>query len=85
MALTIGLAEVKARLSEIIDRVESGETVVISRQGKPVAELRPLVKLTPAQAVDKIRAIRARISRRTAAKRSKRIRLRDLAHQGHRH
>ncbi|MBL8572885.1 MAG: type II toxin-antitoxin system Phd/YefM family antitoxin [Hyphomicrobiaceae bacterium] len=36
---TINLAEAKARLSEIIDRVEAGETIDITRHGKPVARL----------------------------------------------
>ena len=33
------LADAKARLSELIDRVEAGETVEITRRGKPVARL----------------------------------------------
>ena len=35
----VKLAEAKARLSELIDRVESGETVSITRHGKAVAQL----------------------------------------------
>lgn len=35
----IKLAEAKARLSELVDRVEAGETVEITRRGKPVARL----------------------------------------------
>ena len=34
--------EVKARLSEYIDMVNSGETVVIYRRNDPIAELRPI-------------------------------------------
>lgn len=37
--VTVALAEAKARLSELIDRVEAGETVSITRRGKPVARL----------------------------------------------
>ena len=33
------LADAKARLSELIDRVEAGETVEITRRGKPLARL----------------------------------------------
>ncbi|NWG54061.1 MAG: type II toxin-antitoxin system prevent-host-death family antitoxin [Hydrogenophilaceae bacterium] len=36
------VAEAKARLSELIERAEKGEGVVITRHGKPVVELRPL-------------------------------------------
>jgi prevent-host-death family protein len=36
------VAEAKAKLSELIDRAEQGEGVVITRHGKPVAEIRPV-------------------------------------------
>lgn len=35
------LADAKARLSELIDRVEAGETVDITRRGKTVARVIP--------------------------------------------
>jgi prevent-host-death family protein len=35
------LADAKARLSELIRKVESGETVEITRCGKPVAQVIP--------------------------------------------
>lgn len=37
----INLSDAKARLSELIDRVEAGETVEIRRRGKTVARLVP--------------------------------------------
>ncbi|MGH6992717.1 MAG: type II toxin-antitoxin system Phd/YefM family antitoxin, partial [Caulobacteraceae bacterium] len=40
----VALAEAKARLSELVQRVEGGETVRITRRGKPVAELRGITK-----------------------------------------
>jgi prevent-host-death family protein len=36
---TVGTFEAKNRLSELIDKVERGEEVVITRHGKPVARL----------------------------------------------
>ena len=33
------ITDVKARLSELVDRVEAGETVTITRKGRPVARL----------------------------------------------
>ena len=36
---TINLKEAKARLSELVDRAESGETVAISRRGRVVAQI----------------------------------------------
>ena len=35
----INLADAKARLSELVDRVEAGDTIDITRRGKPVARL----------------------------------------------
>lgn len=39
----VNLADVKARLSEIVDQVEAGQTVVITRRGKPAVQITPLV------------------------------------------
>ena len=36
----INVADAKAHLSELIARAEAGETIQISRRGKPVVELR---------------------------------------------
>lgn len=35
----ISLAEAKARLSELVDRAAAGETIVITKRGKPVLEM----------------------------------------------
>ena len=37
--LKISLAQAKNQLSELISRVEQGETVAVTRRGKPVAQL----------------------------------------------
>lgn len=36
---TVNLADAKARLSELLTQVEAGESVCITRYGKPVARL----------------------------------------------
>ena len=36
---TIGTFEAKNRLSELLDRVQKGEEITITRNGKPVARL----------------------------------------------
>lgn len=38
-ATIVGAHDAKARLSELLDRVERGEEVVITRYGRPVAKL----------------------------------------------
>lgn len=40
----INLADAKAHLSELVDRVVSGEVIEIIRRGKPVARLAPVQK-----------------------------------------
>lgn len=85
--MTIGLAEAKAKLSEILDRVEAGESVVISRNGAPVAELRPFKTAAVADTVARIRALRRRIAKRNAGKPKwppEGKSWRDIAHEGHR-
>jgi len=37
--LTVNLAHAKAHLSELLDKVEAGEEVVITRHGRPSARL----------------------------------------------
>jgi prevent-host-death family protein len=40
---SIGVAELKASLSEFLARVKGGEEVVITERGRPIARLVPLV------------------------------------------
>ncbi|MGN6848346.1 MAG: type II toxin-antitoxin system Phd/YefM family antitoxin [Sphingomicrobium sp.] len=52
----VNLADAKARLSELVDLAEAGETVEITRRGKPVARLTPVEQ--PKKPVD-VEALRA--------------------------
>lgn len=38
---TVGIVEAKSRLSELVAEVEAGETVLLTRNGRPVAEIVP--------------------------------------------
>ncbi len=38
---SMNFSEAKAHLSEVVDRVESGESVTLIRHGKPVAKIVP--------------------------------------------
>ena len=38
----IGLFDAKNRLSELVDKVERGEEIIITRRGRPVARLAPI-------------------------------------------
>lgn len=41
---TINLADAKARLSELVDRVEAGDSIEITRRGKAVARLTAAIR-----------------------------------------
>ena len=40
--IKVNLADAKARLSQYLDSVERGETVILCRRNVPIAEIRPL-------------------------------------------
>jgi len=59
----IGAYEAKTHLSELLDRVENGERITITRYGRPVAELVPAgasPAFTAAEAIERIRETRQR-------------------------
>ncbi|MEU4191449.1 type II toxin-antitoxin system prevent-host-death family antitoxin [Kribbella sp. NPDC026611] len=43
--LMYNIHEAKTQLSRIVERVEHGETVIISRAGRPVAKVVPLTEV----------------------------------------
>jgi prevent-host-death family protein len=43
----VSIRDLRNRGGEVIDRVEAGERVTITRTGRPVAELRPLPSRPP--------------------------------------
>jgi len=53
---TVNLADAKARLSELVERAAAGETVCITRRGKPVAQITRVE--TPRKKID-IASLRA--------------------------
>jgi prevent-host-death family protein len=54
---TYSTYEAKAKLSEILRKVERGRTVRISRRGQPIAEIRP-VRDEPTSLEDRIAELR---------------------------
>ena len=59
--ITVNLAQAKARLSELLDKVEHGESVIITRHGRPVANLSAVA--APKQPLKPMAAFRARMPR----------------------
>jgi antitoxin (DNA-binding transcriptional repressor) of toxin-antitoxin stability system len=67
--VTVNLAQAKARLSELVDKVEAGEEVVITRHGRPVAHMRQAVrprKPLPFEELAKFRATLPRMPESSA-------------------
>jgi prevent-host-death family protein len=58
----VGVFEAKTKLSALLDRVEKGEEIIITRHGKPVARLtapaRRWTKESVQAAVDRIKELR---------------------------
>ena len=61
--LTVNLVQAKARLSELLDKVEAGEEIVITPYGKPVAHLRQAVPPKKPLPLEELAAFRARMPR----------------------
>lgn len=50
MGKPVNIYEAKTRLSELVDRAEGGEEIVIAKAGRPVARLVPLRAVREARA-----------------------------------
>jgi prevent-host-death family protein len=55
----IGAFEAKTHLSELLDRVEAGEELVIARHGRPVARLVPVADAPQRRAAEAVRRLSA--------------------------
>ncbi len=47
--IKINVHEAKTNLSKYLDRVEAGETIILCRHNKPIAEVRPIPPEVPRQ------------------------------------
>jgi prevent-host-death family protein len=79
---TVGAYEAKTHFAELLDRTERGETVVITRHGKPIAKLTPVEdsrREEVSKAVDRLKSFRhggPRVSHRE---------LMSWIHEGHKY
>lgn len=78
---TIGAYEAKTHLPELLNRVARGEHLTITRHGKPVARLIPVVtdRERAQEALDHIAELRRHIKLAPLAE------LMATVHEGHRH
>ncbi|AFZ31108.1 prevent-host-death family protein [Gloeocapsa sp. PCC 7428] len=77
---TVGSYEAKTHLPRLLEEVEKGETIVITRHGVPIAQLTSSTaasKITIAQAIEQLRSLRQEIA-------LDRISVRDMIAEGRR-
>lgn len=86
MKTTIGVYEAKTQLSRLIDRVATGERIVITRNGVEVAELCAVSgsRRPAAELIEAFKDFR-RKQRGDGTLRTGTETLRELAHEGHPH
>lgn len=82
---TVGTFEAKNRLSALLDKVEDGEEVTITRHGKPVAKLVQVedeaeIRKQRREAVRRIRALRESLPKDTL----KGLSIKDMIEEGRR-
>jgi prevent-host-death family protein len=56
---TVGAYEAKTHLARLLEEVAGGETITITRHGKPIAELRPASAASRRRPADVIAALRS--------------------------
>lgn len=76
---TVGAYEAKTHLSELLEKVEAGEEITITRHGAPVAKLVPVKR--KATADERSEAI-ARIQKLGASLSLRGLKLKDLISEG---
>lgn len=87
----IGAYDAKTHLPQLLERTQKGEHFVITKHGRPVAELVPVTRTdgdTVRRTITNIRSFRENLRKRGIRMKGilkKDERLRDLAYQGHRY
>jgi prevent-host-death family protein len=78
----IQASEAKTHLPQLLDEIERGESIIITRHGRPIARLVPedvIRRDGQAEAVERLKALRATMPRVPLDE------LMAMRHEGHRH
>ncbi len=87
----IGAYEAKTHFPKLLERIQKGERFIITKHGRPVAELVPVTRRyheAVRQTLNRIRSYRDTLRKRGISTQNllkKNEPLRDLAHEGHRY
>ncbi len=79
---SVGAFEAKTHLSQLLDRVEQGEEIVITRHGTEVAKLVPVATRHSAEEIEQLVE---RIRRARQGKSLGGLTIKELTHGGHKY
>lgn len=79
---SVGSFEAKTHLPQLLERVASGERILITNRGRPVAMLVPPEAVAPKPAADVVREM---LAYRDQVKRTLDGSAREFAHEGHKY
>ena len=68
---TVGASEAKTHFSALLEAIERGEEITITKHGRPVAKLVPIgdrQAMSPVEAVEDLRELRSRLTLKDAWK-----------------
>jgi prevent-host-death family protein len=74
---SVNLADAKARLSELVERAAAGDTVCITRRGRPVAQITAVATPRKRIALSALRALTDSMPRQRESARALIRRMRD--------
>lgn len=77
--MDVGIYEAKSKLSQLVEKAEAGEEVVLTRRGRPVAKI---VSVAPAARRDRARLLREIRALARRVRIPKRISIREIIAEG---
>lgn len=77
--MDVGIYEAKSKLSQLVEKALSGEEVILTRRGRPVAKI---IKMTPSGRRERISLLREIRSLSRRVKIPKRISIREVIAEG---
>lgn len=77
--MDVGIYEAKSKLSQLVEKAEAGEEVILTRRGRPVAKI---VNLAPAARRDRAALLRDIGALARRVKIPRRISIRDVVAEG---
>lgn len=77
--MDVGIYEAKSKLSQLVEKAEAGEEVILTRRGRPVAKI---VTVAPTARRDRARLLREIRALARRVKIPKRISIRDIVAEG---